>query len=212
MPFGEYMPLRGLLEALGAPTNLVPRDANAGTGPAVLDSPDRPARRGRSRGRSSSATSPATPSSTAARVLLNPTNGSSYTGTILQTQQVASSRLRALETGRWVVQVAPTGFSAFVTPGGHVLDRTGVSEQAVRIRDVELREGRTPYVRLGDWPVLAARRGHARRLARAEPARPLKPARRRQTSSSTVTGPSLTSSTAISVRNRPVATTAPSRP
>ena len=61
------------------------------------------------------------------RVLLNPTNGSSYTGTILQTQQVASSRLRALETDRWVVQVAPTGFSAFVTPSGEVLDRTGAS-------------------------------------------------------------------------------------
>ena len=39
VPFGEYMPLRGLLEALGAPTNLVPRDARAGTGPPVLDSP-----------------------------------------------------------------------------------------------------------------------------------------------------------------------------
>ena len=35
---------------------------------------------------------------------------------VVQTQQVASSRLRAIETGRWVVQVAPTGFSAFVSP------------------------------------------------------------------------------------------------
>ena len=41
--------------------------------------------------------------------LLNPTNGASYTGTIVQTQQVASSRLRAIETGRWVVQAAPDG-------------------------------------------------------------------------------------------------------
>ena len=37
VPFGEYMPLRGLLEALGAPVDLVPDDAIAGTGPAVLD-------------------------------------------------------------------------------------------------------------------------------------------------------------------------------
>ena len=87
-------------------------------------------------------------------MLLNPTNGSSYTGTILQTQQVAASRLRALETDRWVVQVAPTGLSAFVTPGGHVFDRTGISEEAVRVRDVGLREGTTPYVHLGDLPVL----------------------------------------------------------
>ena len=71
-------------------------------------------------------------------LLLNPTNGSSYTGTILQTQQVASSRLRALENGRWVAQVAPTGFSAFVTPSGDVLERTGISEQAVRYHTVTL--------------------------------------------------------------------------
>ena len=33
VPFGEYMPLRGLLEAIGAPIDQVPRDAVAGTGP-----------------------------------------------------------------------------------------------------------------------------------------------------------------------------------
>ena len=40
VPFGEYVPLRGLLEALGAPIEEVPSDAVAGTGPAVLDLPD----------------------------------------------------------------------------------------------------------------------------------------------------------------------------
>ena len=44
-------------------------------------------------------------------VVLNPTNGSSFTGTLVQTQQVASSRMRAIEWGRWVLQVAPTGFT-----------------------------------------------------------------------------------------------------
>jgi apolipoprotein N-acyltransferase len=156
VPFGEYMPLRGLLHALGAPTNLVPRDAIAGKKPAVLSLPS-----GERLGvmiswevffgdRARDAVSHG------GTVLLNPTNGSSYTGTILQTQQIASSRLRALETGRWVVQVAPTGFTAFVTDNGHVLDRTGISEQAVRIHAVELRDGRTIYTRVGDLPVIAA--------------------------------------------------------
>ena len=157
VPFGEYMPLRSVLRALGAPTDLVPRDALPGTAPAVLDLPSGErlaviiswevffggrARDGVSHG---------------GAVLLNPTNGSSYTGTVLQTQQVASSRLRALEQGRWEVQVAPTGFSAFVTDEADVLDRTGISEQAVRVREVPLREGRTVYSRLGEIPfVLAA--------------------------------------------------------
>ena len=89
-------------------------------------------------------------------LIVNPTNGASYTGTILQTQQVASSRLRAIETGRWVVQASPTGFSEFVTPDGEVIDRTAVSEQAVIRHVVELRTGNTWYVDVGDglWIVL----------------------------------------------------------
>lgn len=153
VPFGEYMPLRGLLHALGAPTELVPRDAISGTGPAILDTPvgrlgvviswevffgDR-ARDAISHG---------------GTVLLNPTNGSSYRGTELQSQQIASSRLRALETDRWVVQAAPTGFSAIITPDGRVVRRSGVSEQRVVQGTVGTRAGQTLYVRFGDRPVL----------------------------------------------------------
>lgn len=156
VPFGEYMPLRSLLRSLGAPVDLVPRDAVAGDGPAVLAIDDGleaavviswevffggRAREGVREG---------------GAVLVNPTNGSSYTWTILQTQQIASSRLRAIETGRWVVQVAPTGFSAFVSPEGDVHQRTSVSEQAVIVRDVPLRTGSTIYTALGDRPFVAA--------------------------------------------------------
>lgn len=158
VPFGEYMPLRGLLAALGAPTDLVPRDAKAGTEPAFLTLPDSTrvavviswevffggrARDGVSHG---------------GQLLINPTNGSSYTWTILQSQQVGSSRLRAVETGRWVAQASPTGFSAFISPEGDVFDRTSVSEQKVIVRDVALRTGSTWYVRVGDkaWVGLMA--------------------------------------------------------
>ena len=87
-----------------------------------------------------------------ADVLLNPTNGSSYRGTILQSQQVSSSRLRAIETGRWVVQSSPTGFSAFVSDTGTVHQRSRVSEPRVEQREVPLRSGRTLYLRWGPWP------------------------------------------------------------
>jgi apolipoprotein N-acyltransferase len=155
VPFGEYMPLRGLLHALGAPTDQVPRDAVAGTRPAYLDIPV-----GSGVVRAATVISwevffgsrAADGIDHGATFLLNPTNGSSYTGTILQSQQVASSRLRAIENGRWVVQVSPTGFSAFVSPDGDVFDRTAVSEQKVRIRTISLQAGRTWYSHLGDTP------------------------------------------------------------
>jgi apolipoprotein N-acyltransferase len=156
VPFGEYVPLRGLLEALGAPIEQIGRDANAGTGPAYVDLPDGTrlgvviswevffagrAREGVKEG---------------AEAILNPTNGASYTGTIVQTQQVASSRLRAIETGRWVVQAAPTGFTAIVDADGNVRQRTAVSEQRVLYDTVELRDGRTWYTNLGDGPLIVA--------------------------------------------------------
>jgi apolipoprotein N-acyltransferase len=89
-----------------------------------------------------------------ARLVLNPTNGASFTGTIVQTQQVASSRMRAIETGRWVAQVAPTGFTAVVDEDGTVLERSAVSERRVIQREVGLRAGLTIYTRLGNLPAL----------------------------------------------------------
>jgi apolipoprotein N-acyltransferase len=88
------------------------------------------------------------------RIVLNPTNGSSFTGTIVQTQQVASSRLRAIESGRWVLQVAPTGFSAVVDDHGRVLARTAVSERRVLQQRVRLREGLTWFATVGLAPAL----------------------------------------------------------
>jgi apolipoprotein N-acyltransferase len=150
VPFGEYVPLRSALEAIGAPLDDVPSDATRGRDPAVIELPDG-TRLGvmiswevffGDRGRAAADSD----------LLLNPTNGASYTGTIVQTQQIASSRLRAVETGRWVVQVSPTGFSAFVSPDGHVFQRTNVSERRVITMDVPLRRGSTWYTKLGDGP------------------------------------------------------------
>ena len=154
VPFGEYVPLRGALEAVGAPIDQIPADAIPGRDPAVVELPDGTpvgvmiswevffGDRGRA--------------AADGAFLINPTNGASYTGTIVQSQQVASSRMRAVETGRWVVQVAPTGYSAFVSADGDVFQRTAISEQIVIERTVPLREGTTWYTALGDPPWIVA--------------------------------------------------------
>jgi apolipoprotein N-acyltransferase len=152
VPFGEWVPFRDLVEPLAGDA-LPRRDALIGQTPAVVDTPagtlgvvisweiffGERARDAMGNG---------------GQVLLNPTNGASYEGTQVQTQQVANSRMRAIETGRWVLQAAPTGFTAVVTPDGEVLQRTGVSERAILYDTVELRDGETLYVRWGDLPAL----------------------------------------------------------
>jgi len=152
VPFGEFVPFRSLIKRV-APASLPQRDAVVGRKPPILRTPvgkvavviswevffgDR-ARAGIDHG---------------GQLLINPTNGSTYTGTLVQSQQLASSRLRAIETGRWEVQVAPTGFSAFVTPEGHVMQRTAIGKRSVGVRrDVALRTGHTLYVSTGDRPI-----------------------------------------------------------
>jgi apolipoprotein N-acyltransferase len=155
VPFGEYVPFRGLIEKLaGKNSGLPERDAVPGTKPAIL--PTQVGTMGvviswevffPTRARDAI--------SNGGEVLLNPTNGSSYWLTIVQSQQVASSRLRAIETGRWTLQAAPTGFSAIVTPDGKVTQQTGISEQAVLQQTIQNRQGQTISTIVGPWPMLA---------------------------------------------------------
>ena len=170
VPFGEYMPMRSLLKAIGAPTDLVPRDARAGDSRGWLDVADTRASVAISweiffGGRVNEGIADG------ATFIINPTNGSSYTWTILQTQQIAASQLRAREQGRDVVQISPTGFSAFIDSSGVVHDRTSISEQHVVERSIQLRSGRTVYSRMGNavyiWALLIAFAWLARRRARA---------------------------------------------
>jgi apolipoprotein N-acyltransferase len=150
VPFGEYVPLRSLIEPFAGDA-LTERDAEIGDGPAEVATEhgmfsvaisweiffgDR-VREGVEDGGS---------------IVLNPTNGSSFTGTLVQTQQIASSRMRAIENDRWVVQVAPTGFSAIIGPDGKVHQRTAISEQRVLQGEVGQRSGTTLYTRHGLLP------------------------------------------------------------
>jgi apolipoprotein N-acyltransferase len=152
VPFGEYVPLRFLLEPLVGST-LPARDQVPGTGTAMVPTSAGPmavaisweiffGRRVREGVRAGG------------EVVLNPTNGSSYWLTEVQTQQVAASQLRAVESGRWLLQASPTGFSAFIDPSGGVHQRTSVSERTVIERDIPRLDGTTPAQALGDVPAL----------------------------------------------------------
>lgn len=154
VPFGEYMPMRSLLTQLGAPTHLVPRDARPGDARGWIDIADERAAVAISwevffGGRVNEGVSDG------AGFIINPTNGSSYTWTILQTQQVASSRLRAQEQGRWLLQISPTGFSGFVDPDGHLYERTRISEAATIDLTIPVRTGQTLYSLMGNGVYIA---------------------------------------------------------
>ncbi|MDQ2754347.1 MAG: apolipoprotein N-acyltransferase [Actinomycetota bacterium] len=152
VPFGEYVPGRRLLSHF---FNLadVPLDAVAGHGPGILHSPAGPLGvmisyevffDDRARGAVDAG----------GEILVVPTNTASYRSDQVPAQELAAARLRAIETGRALLQVTPTGYTAVVGPDGHVEQQTALGRRQVLTAAVPLRTGRTVYVRYGDLPTL----------------------------------------------------------
>jgi apolipoprotein N-acyltransferase len=152
VPFGEFIPFRRLVDRV-ADLSDVPRDAAIGKGPGVvhLEAADAGVLISyevffsRLAGEAVRA---------GGEVLLAPTNASSYPTAQMPSLEVAAARMRAIETGRAVVQAAPTGFSGLIDPDGTVRATTDLGEPAVLRGTVERRTGLTPYTRMGDGPVV----------------------------------------------------------
>ncbi len=122
VPFGEYVPYRSLIAHV-ADLSGVPLDAVPGHGTGLLRTPAGPLGllvsfevfyAGRSRASVRAG----------AELLVVPTNTSSYATAQVPTQEVAAGAVQAVETGRDLVQAAPTGYSTVVDHRGRVLQRS----------------------------------------------------------------------------------------
>src|SRR5690606_1758314 len=120
-----------------------------------------------------------------AKVLVFQTNNADFRGTDENLQQLAFARMRAIETGRWVVNVSTVGTSQIIRADGSTVSSLGADEAGALLEDVELRTGRTPVPVVVAWlsgallwggcgavavcGVLARRRPQARILSRDSP-------------------------------------------
>ncbi|MFJ9772495.1 apolipoprotein N-acyltransferase [Kitasatospora sp. NPDC101157] len=87
-----------------------------------------------------------------ARVLVVQTNNATYAKTGQPEQQLAMSRLRAVEHGRAVLIAATSGISAVIAPDGTVEQRTAELTPAELSATVPLRDGTTVADRVGALP------------------------------------------------------------
>ena len=152
VPFGEYVPWRSALDWF-PPLAQVPYDAIPGTGPQTIVT---------SKGTrlavaicfetlfSGLVRDNVADLGTDAGLIVASTNDASYGRSAEPAQHLAQSRMRAVETGRWVVHAALSGASAFVDPNGRVHDATGLFTRATIRRQVPLVAGRTLFVTTGD--------------------------------------------------------------
>ncbi len=86
------------------------------------------------------------------RFLAAPTNNATFSPSEMTDQQLAMTRIRAVEHGRAAVVAATTGVSAIIAPDGAVAKRTEQFVPAAIVSPIPLRTALTPATRAGPWP------------------------------------------------------------
>jgi apolipoprotein N-acyltransferase len=87
-----------------------------------------------------------------AELLVVQTNNASFGRTAETSQQLAMSRVRAVEHGRSVLVAATSGISAVIAPDGSTVDESRVWTRDLLVHPVPLATGRTLASRAGAWP------------------------------------------------------------
>ncbi|MFH9127628.1 apolipoprotein N-acyltransferase [Streptomyces griseoaurantiacus] len=154
-PFGEFLPLRGMIGALNETwTSMVRQDFSRGHEPGVFTMAD--ARVGLVT--CYEAAFDWTVRSTVtdgAQLISVPSNNATFDRSEMTYQQLAMSRVRAVEHSRTVTVPVTSGVSAVIMPDGRITQKTGMFVADSLVQKVPLRSSQTPATRLGVLPELA---------------------------------------------------------
>ncbi|MGW6604388.1 apolipoprotein N-acyltransferase [Streptomyces sp. NPDC055036] len=157
-PFGEYLPMRPLVRMISPGyADMVRRDFGRGTKPGVFDL-------------AGTEVGLATCYEAAfdwavrdtvthgAQLISVPSNNATFDRSEMTYQQLAMSRVRAVEHSRTVIVPVTSGVSAIIQPDGTITQQTGMFTPDALVAEVPLRSSLTPATRLGTLPegVLAA--------------------------------------------------------
>lgn len=176
VPFGEYVPLRGLLGGISDVGRLVPSDLEPGqdASPLVLPADGDAVTVGTVVSWEVTFARAVRAVAGDANALVALTTVTGYGRTAASDQLLDAAQLRAAEHQKPMIVAAVTGRSALIDPSGRVVRQTALLRADRLVGAVPLREGATPYARFGDVPIVllavAALVGSglaARRTARA---------------------------------------------
>ncbi|MQT00077.1 apolipoprotein N-acyltransferase [Streptomyces jumonjinensis] len=153
-PFGEYIPMRSVVRLFSSDVDRVSRDFGPGDEVGVFDLAgtkvglvtcyeaafDDMARDTVTEG---------------AQLISVPSNNATFGRSEMTYQQLAMSRVRAVEHSRSVVVPVTSGVSAVIMPDGKVVRKTAMFTPDALVAEVPLRSSLTPATRLGVWPEIA---------------------------------------------------------
>jgi apolipoprotein N-acyltransferase len=150
VPFGEWVPWRSTIERFVDAIDQIPRDFASGTSPGRFEIRGTPI-----------ATIICFESMFGAEVrplvrdgaelIVVSTNNRSYRRSSNSEQHLAAAQIRAVETGRPVLQASVSGITGVVEADGRVIATQPLFENGIVSGTISTRGGMTPYVRFGDW-------------------------------------------------------------
>ncbi|MFD4523619.1 apolipoprotein N-acyltransferase [Streptomyces sp. NPDC058470] len=151
-PFGEYLPMRSLIGAINSNwTSMVSQDFSRGTKAGVFTM-------------DGTKVGLATCYEAAfdwdvrdtvldgAQMISVPSNNATFDRSEMTYQQLAMSRVRAVEHSRTVTVPVTSGVSAIIMPDGKITQKTGMFVADSLVQKVPLRSSETPATRLGILP------------------------------------------------------------
>lgn len=151
VPFGEYIPLRDLIQGWFEDFSRIARDFIPGTRPGLLSAG------GLLIGdvicfEVAYDDIPRDVLNAGAQLLVVQTNNATYGATSQPDQQLAIERLRAIESAGSVAVAATTGITAVIDRSGTVVRRLDTGETGYFVADVPLHGARTLSTLIGAWP------------------------------------------------------------
>ncbi|MGW0335576.1 apolipoprotein N-acyltransferase [Streptomyces sp. NPDC003011] len=154
-PFGEYLPLRSLIGAINSEwTSMVRQDFSRGSEPGVFDMD------GAKVGlvtcyEAAFDWAVRSEVTDGAQMISVPSNNATFDRSEMTYQQLAMSRVRAVEHSRTVTVPVTSGVSAIIMPDGRITQKTGMFVADSLVQKVPLRSSQTPATELGILPEIA---------------------------------------------------------
>ncbi|WP_111895792.1 apolipoprotein N-acyltransferase [Acinetobacter sp. MB5] len=155
VPFGEYVPLAGLLKWV-LPS--LQNDASAGGFTAGPAGQQPLSVKGHNLG-AAICYEVAYPNLTRLNAehsdfMITVSNDAWFTGTAGPWQHLQMVQMRAKENGRWFIRATNTGVTAFINAQGHIVEQAPLDKAFVLRGELPAYTGQTLYNRLGNYPIL----------------------------------------------------------
>ena len=149
VPFGEFMPLKALIGPVLAWIEIPMSDFSAGESEQpIIQLGGRPV--GVSICYEDAFGEETIEALPEAQYLVNVSNDAWFGDSLAMPQHLEIARMRALETGRYLLRATNTGISALIDEKGRVKARSPRFKQHILTGDFQPMQGSTPYVRTGN--------------------------------------------------------------